>query len=422
MNRFYRGPIGGYRPNPWRGFSWGSKHTTYIQNNFYGGGPRPMGFGGVFGFRNVNIGGCHHGGCGGGGSWMNWMLGLGMGTTFLGGILNMFGIGGGSNTQTAVIDDRTQGQTRSSSSSTTHTRETNISITNILEQIEQMNKKLDEIQDELNGDDTSVRGGDSDSDSDIDSDDDITGGGSRITGGDNDDDGDSDIDNDDDVTGGGRIRGRVGDSDNDSDIDNDDDVTGGDRTGRRDRVGGGELGFTLTPGARPTGDTVKTYDCQVIPGQTTWYEVARGMYTGPNGAQLTKDEIKAIYTALRAQYVDGGHIVNGQVYDKNNQLVDVSRMDLPKGSVKLPETITINGKTYSYNANGTVTPSNYNTNNPNITKAGAYSARQTSDNKWIATINGRDISSTKYDTRDGAINAAKEVIQELEADNAPVTE
>ena len=392
MNRFYR-PLGGYRPNPWTGFRWGGGHTTFVQNNFYGGGPRPMGFGGVFRFGGFR-GGCCHGGCGGG-NWMNWMLGIGMGTTFLGGILNMFGLGGGSTAGTTVIDDRAN-QNSNTRSTTRTSSETNISITNIYQQLEEMNKKLDAMQEELNG-------GDSDSDSDIDSDDEIdtnneTGNNNTVNGG-GDNDSDSDADSDDEISvgGGGRVNGN---NRNNGNIPN------------------------LTPGATPVTvtSTVHTNDCPVTPGETTWFEVARGMYTGANGAALTKDDIKAIYTALRAQYVDGGHVVNGQVYDKNNKLVDVSNMDLPKGVVKLPDTITVDGKTYNYNKDGKVTPSSYSTNNSNITRAGAFSAVKTSDNKWEPTINGHTYGGGHYDSKDEAIGAAKDTIEEIKQENTPITE
>ena len=393
MNRFYR-PLGGYRPNPWTGFRWGGGHTTFVQNNFYGGGPRPMGFGGIFRFGGFR-GGCCHGGCGGG---MNWMLGVGMASTLVGGIMNMFGLGGGNSAGTTVIDDRANQNSNTRSSNRTSS-ETNISITNIYQQLQEINQQLDEMQEILNGGEDDGRVGDSDSDSDIDGDDDIdinngTGNDNRV--GDDDDDSDGDADNDDDnsVGGGGRVNGNNGNQ------------------------------LNLTPGATPVTitSTVHTNDCKVIPGETTWFEVARGMYTGANGAALTKDDIKAIYTALRAQYVDGGHVVNGQVYDKNNNLVDVSNMDLPKGFVKLPDTITVDGKTYNYNPNGTVTPSSYSTNNSNITRAGAFSAVKTSDNKWEPTINGHTYGGGHYDSKNEAINAAKEDIEEIQQENTPITE
>ena len=393
MNRFYR-PLGGYRPNPWTGFRWGGGHTTFVQNNFYGGGPRPMGFGGIFRFGGFR-GGCCHGSSGGG---MNWMLGVGMASTLVGGIMNMFGLGGGNSAGTTVIDDRANQNSNTRSSNRTSS-ETNISITNIYQQLQEINQQLDEMQEILNGGEDDGRVGDSDSDSDIDGDDDIdinngTGNDNRV--GDDDDDSDGDADNDDDnsVGGGGRVNGNNGNQ------------------------------LNLTPGATPVTitSTVHTNDCKVIPGETTWFEVARGMYTGANGVALTKDDIKAIYTALRAQYVDGGHVVNGQVYDKNNNLVDVSNMDLPKGFVKLPDTITVDGKTYNYNPNGTVTPSSYSTNNSNITRAGSFSAVKTSDNKWEPTINGHTYNGGHYDSEDEAINAAKEDIEEFTQENTPITE
>lgn len=382
MNRMYRGPLGGYRPNPWHGFSWGSKHTTYVQNNFFGG-PRPMGggivhFGSFGGYRNIGCG-CN---CGMG-SFGKWMLGLGIGTTFLGGIMNAFGLGGGSvnNNYTTVIDDRnasTHTTRRESSRS-----DSSISLNSMQQQLDKMQQQLDNLTEELQRDNSRNRIGDSDTDTDADVD----------------VDNDTDIDNDDE-----RISGHTGIEDADNDSDSDDELT-------------------LTPGARNilTTSQVHANDYNVTKGDT-WFHITQGMYTGPNGAKLSQDEIKAIYTALRAQYVDGGHVENGQVLDKNNQPVNISNMDLPRGVLKLPDTLTINGKTYSYNKNGSVTKVNYTPGN--VTKAGTYNARQTSDSKWIATINGQDCGTTKYDSKQEAIEAAEAIIEEELAgnDNKPITE
>lgn len=261
----YRGPLGGYRPNPWHGFSWGSKHTTYVQNNFFGG-PRPMG-GGI-----VHFGGFRNYGCGcncGMGSFGKWMLGLGIGTTFLSGIMNAFGLGGGSvnNNYTTVIDDRnasTQTTRRESSRS-----DSSISLNSMQQQLDKMQQQLDNLTEELQRDNSRNRIGDSDTDTDADVD----------------VDNDTDIDNDDE-----RISGHTGIEDADNDSDSDDELT-------------------LTPGARNilTTSQVHANDYNVTKGDT-WFHIAQGMYTGPNGAKLSQDEIKAIYTALRAQYVDGGHV------------------------------------------------------------------------------------------------------------------
>ena len=414
MNRMYHGPLGGYRPNPWRGFSWGSKHTTYIQNNFFGS-PRPMGFGGGFyfgglgGYRPVNYN-CN---CNSGfGSFGKWMLGIGIGSTFLGGILNAFGIGGGSsnNNYTTVIDDKstTSSSTSSTRRETTRRSNTEISSTTIQDQLDRMQKELDDLQKELakrNDDDDDNKsndeieqnnnrnvnqnrqiGSDSDNDSDIDNDIDM----------DADSDSDSSTTSDSGVNGTNRNRQNANtqnvDNDNDNDSDMDDELT-------------------LTAGARPITITsaAKANDYKVTKGDT-WYHIAQGMYLGPNGNKLSNDEIKAIYTALRAQYVDGGHVENGKVLDKNNNPVNVSNMDLPVGNLKLPDSITINGKTYNYNSKGSVTKVNYTPGN--VTKAGTYNARQTIDNKWIATINGQDFGTTKYNSKQEAIEAAEAFIEE----------
>lgn len=92
--------------------------SGYNITGWSGGGRRPLTYNLMPGqFRNTrvnifpsqtiinnnigNFGGCFDYGdccCGGGDktpSWMNWMMGIGMGTSLLGGILSMFGIGGG---------------------------------------------------------------------------------------------------------------------------------------------------------------------------------------------------------------------------------------------------------------------------------------------------------------------------------------
>ena len=57
--------------------------TTIVNNNIIGGGC----------YSNSYDCGCNSGG--GSNKFMNWMLGIGLGSTLLGGILSMFGIGGG---------------------------------------------------------------------------------------------------------------------------------------------------------------------------------------------------------------------------------------------------------------------------------------------------------------------------------------
>lgn len=387
MNRMYPGMPGGYKPNPWTGFSWGSKHTTYVQNNFFGGGGNRGGWGGVFhygGFGGFRGGcGCNHGG----GSWMNWMMGIGVGTTFLGGILNAFGIGGGGSTQSysRVIDDnessRRTTDTTETRRSARSSRSSSSTYNNLQEQINQLTEKVNQLTEELNRD-------------------------NRRRVGDSDDDADVDVDSDTDV-------------DNDTDVDDDNDVRGGSRTGQVDTDSDSDADDDAVAGARAVTiqSEVQANDFPVNKGDT-WYHIAQGMYTGPNGAKLSSDEIKAIYTALRAQYVDGGHVENGQVLDKDNKPVDVSNMDLPKGNLKLPDTITANGKTYNYNSKGSVQKVNYSLGT--VTKAGNYNARKTSDSKWIPTINGQDYGTTKYDSEQDAIDAAQAEIQNQQASNENV--
>lgn len=63
--------------------------TTIVNNNIIGGG----GY-----YSNSYDCGCNNGGSN---KFMNWMLGIGVGSTLLGGILSMFGIGGGQKTEGA---------------------------------------------------------------------------------------------------------------------------------------------------------------------------------------------------------------------------------------------------------------------------------------------------------------------------------
>ncbi len=73
-----------FRPGQWMGFRGVSKNTTYVQNNFFGGA-----YGGYYDSAlNYNTSSC----CDGGGmsKGMKWLMGLGVGTTLLGGILSLF--------------------------------------------------------------------------------------------------------------------------------------------------------------------------------------------------------------------------------------------------------------------------------------------------------------------------------------------
>lgn len=75
-----------FRPGQWQGYKGASKNTTYIQNNFFGSG-----YNANMNYGNYNCNNCDNGGSN---KFMNWMLGIGVGTTLLGGILKMFGVGG----------------------------------------------------------------------------------------------------------------------------------------------------------------------------------------------------------------------------------------------------------------------------------------------------------------------------------------
>lgn len=85
-------PIGRqpFRPGQWQGFKGVSKHTTYIQNNFFGNS-----YGTGMNYGNYSNSYCNTS-CDNGGmsKGMKWLLGLGAGATLLGGILKMFGVGG----------------------------------------------------------------------------------------------------------------------------------------------------------------------------------------------------------------------------------------------------------------------------------------------------------------------------------------
>lgn len=104
----YNGQIGRqpFRPGQWSRYQ-GHSHKTYVQNNFYGSV-----FGGGYGMNSGYGCGYNNNCCDGGNNkFMNWMLGLGLGTSVLGGILGMFGIGGGAGKtkENETIDDTTNG-------------------------------------------------------------------------------------------------------------------------------------------------------------------------------------------------------------------------------------------------------------------------------------------------------------------------
>lgn len=87
MNR----PLGRqpFRPGQWQGARIGTKHTTYIQNNFFGSSyGTGFNYGSYMDYGNY----CNHDT--GLSKGAKWLLGLGIGTTLLGGILKLFGVGG----------------------------------------------------------------------------------------------------------------------------------------------------------------------------------------------------------------------------------------------------------------------------------------------------------------------------------------
>lgn len=96
-----------FRPGQWQGFRGVSKNTTYIQNNFFGGSYNSgMNYNSCFSYGNYNNYGNYGCNCGGGSNkFLNWMLGIGVGTTLLGGILNLFGIGTKNNPQQITGED-----------------------------------------------------------------------------------------------------------------------------------------------------------------------------------------------------------------------------------------------------------------------------------------------------------------------------
>ena len=76
-----------FRPGQWQGFRGVSQNTTYIQNNFYGSSI----FGANRNFGYIQNSGCQHCNSDSGmPKWMQWMMGIGMGSSLLGGILGLF--------------------------------------------------------------------------------------------------------------------------------------------------------------------------------------------------------------------------------------------------------------------------------------------------------------------------------------------
>lgn len=96
-----------FRPGQWQGYKGASNHTTYIQNNFFGSS-YGSGFNYNYGY-NYNYGTCCNHDDGGMSKGMKWLLGIGLGTTLLGGILKMFGVGGGAATVSTDTSRNTDG-------------------------------------------------------------------------------------------------------------------------------------------------------------------------------------------------------------------------------------------------------------------------------------------------------------------------
>lgn len=92
-----------FRPGQWQGYKAASKHTTYIQNNFFASGYNSGYNYGNYGYYDNYDSGLSKG--------MKWLLGIGIGTSLLGGILKLFGVGakeeaGGVETEPrAKVDD-----------------------------------------------------------------------------------------------------------------------------------------------------------------------------------------------------------------------------------------------------------------------------------------------------------------------------
>ena len=94
--------------------------TTIINNNIIGGG---------YGIYN-NHQCCNNSTP----KWMNWMMGIGIGTSLLGGILNMFGIGGGNSVEGAGGKEETQPKTETKPQESVQSNE-----------YKELNKKLEQI-------------------------------------------------------------------------------------------------------------------------------------------------------------------------------------------------------------------------------------------------------------------------------------
>ncbi len=98
--------------------------TTIINNNIIGGG---------YGVYTD-----HHCCDNGTPKWMNWMMGIGMGTTLLGGILNMFGIGGGGGSVEGAGGKEPE-----------TTPNNNNQYKGIMDQMKEMQAQIDKLSDQL---------------------------------------------------------------------------------------------------------------------------------------------------------------------------------------------------------------------------------------------------------------------------------
>ena len=101
--------------------------TTIVNNNFIGGG---------YGMYN-NYECCNNSTP----KWMNWMMGIGIGSTLLGGILSMFGIGGNNGSQQIEGAGGREPQTRQGDTPTQDPTQT--------KEYKELNTKLDKALDEI---------------------------------------------------------------------------------------------------------------------------------------------------------------------------------------------------------------------------------------------------------------------------------
>lgn len=124
-----------FRPGQWQGYKAGSSHTTYIQNNFFGSSYNSgMNYGYNYGNYCNNDDGLSKG--------MKWLLGIGIGTTLLGGILKLFGVGsdneasvttnntGNTNAQAATQSEGASSAVTEEEEETTNTENENVENTN----------------------------------------------------------------------------------------------------------------------------------------------------------------------------------------------------------------------------------------------------------------------------------------------------